>query len=55
VFAGVKIKIRVNPQSDLERVRIARRVLGDDILLMADINGNLTVDIALESRADRTL
>ena len=49
VFAGVKIKIGAGPASDLERVRIARRVLGDDMLLMVDINGNYTVDVALES------
>jgi D-galactarolactone cycloisomerase len=48
-FAGVKIKIGASPASDLERVRIARRILGDEILLMVDINGNYTVDIALES------
>jgi D-galactarolactone cycloisomerase len=49
LFAGVKIKVGVSPKSDLERVRIARRILGDDILLMIDINGNYTPDIALES------
>jgi len=49
IFAGVKIKVGAGPASDLERVRIARRILGDDILLMIDINGNYTVDIALES------
>src|SRR5262249_7703071 len=49
LFAGVKFKIGVSPQSDLERVRIARRILGDDILLMVDINGNYTPDVALES------
>jgi D-galactarolactone cycloisomerase len=49
LFAGVKIKVGVSPKSDLERVRTARRVLGDDILLMIDINGNYTPDIALES------
>jgi D-galactarolactone cycloisomerase len=48
-FAGAKIKIGAGPASDLERVRIARQVLGDDMLLMVDINGNYTVDIALES------
>lgn len=48
-FAGVKIKIGVNPASDLERVRTARRILGDDVLLMVDINGNYTPDIALET------
>ncbi len=49
LFAGVKIKIGVNPRSDLERVRVARQILGDEILLMVDINGNYTPDIALES------
>ena len=48
-FAGVKIKIGQGPQSDLERVRIARRILGDDMRLMVDVNGNYTVDIALQS------
>ncbi len=48
-FAGVKIKIGINPKSDVERVRLARRILGDDMLLMVDINGNYTVDIALQS------
>ena len=47
--AGVKIKVGVSPKSDVERVRIARRILGDEILLMVDINGNYTPDIALES------
>jgi D-galactarolactone cycloisomerase len=48
-FAGVKIKIGIGPKSDLARVQTARRILGDDILLMVDINGNYTTDIALES------
>ncbi len=50
-FAGVKIKIGAGPASDLDRVRTAREVLGDDVLLMVDINGNYTVDIALDSLA----
>jgi D-galactarolactone cycloisomerase len=48
-FAGVKIKIGMSPASDLERVRTARRILGDDILLMVDINANYTVDTALQT------
>lgn len=48
-FTGVKIKIGVNPRSDLERVRLARQFLGEDILLMVDVNANYTADIALES------
>jgi D-galactarolactone cycloisomerase len=48
-FVGVKIKIGAGPASDLERVRITRQILGDEIFLMVDVNGNYTVDIALES------
>ena len=48
-FAGVKIKIGLGPASDLDRVRMARRVLGDEVRLMVDINGNYTPDIARES------
>jgi D-galactarolactone cycloisomerase len=48
-FVGAKIKIGLGPKSDVERVRIARRILGDDALLMVDVNGNYTVDVALES------
>jgi D-galactarolactone cycloisomerase len=48
-FRGVKIKIGINPQSDVERVRMARQMLGDDLLLMVDVNGNYTTDVALLS------
>ena len=48
-FPGVKIKIGVNPASDVERVRLTRKILGDDILVMVDVNGNYTRDVALES------
>jgi D-galactarolactone cycloisomerase len=48
-FPGAKIKIGLNPKSDEERVRLARRILGDDMLLLVDVNGNYTVDLALES------
>ncbi len=48
-FAAAKIKIGGGPASDLDRVRLAREILGDDALLMVDINGNYTVDIALQS------
>jgi D-galactarolactone cycloisomerase len=48
-YRAVKIKIGRNPKSDRERVRIARNVIGDDILLMVDVNGNYTPDIAYES------
>jgi D-galactarolactone cycloisomerase len=48
-FAATKFKIGLNPKSDEERVRLARRILGDDMLLLVDANGNYTVDLALES------
>ncbi len=48
-FRGVKIKIGANIADDIERTRKAREILGDDILLMVDINANYTADIALES------
>jgi D-galactarolactone cycloisomerase len=48
-FAGAKIKIGASIASDVERVRAAREVLGDEALLMVDYNGNYTVDAALDS------
>jgi D-galactarolactone cycloisomerase len=48
-FPAAKIKIGGGPDSDLDRVRLAREILGDDVLLMVDINGNYTVDIALQT------
>ncbi len=48
-FPGVKIKIGHSPANDVERVAEAREVLGPDIALMVDANGNYTVDQALES------
>ena len=42
-----KIKIGADPQSDRERVSIARKVLGDDIGIIVDANG--MVDEALDS------
>jgi len=48
-FLGAKIKIGRGARSDLERVNIAREILGEDILLIVDMNGAYTVDVALES------
>ena len=48
-FVGAKIKIGAGIASDVERVRAARQVVGDDALLMVDYNGNYTVDVALDS------
>lgn len=48
-FPAAKFKIGINPRSDEERVRLARRILGEDMQLLVDVNGNYTVDLALES------
>lgn len=48
-FPGVKIKIGMGPASDVERVRLTRKILGDDILVMVDVNGNYTRDVAQDS------
>jgi D-galactarolactone cycloisomerase len=47
-YAGAKIKIGRGIKSDVERVRQAREALGPDKLLLVDINGAYTPDIALE-------
>ena len=43
---AVKIKIGLGPASDLARVQEARRVLGDAVDLMVDINSNYSLDLA---------
>jgi len=48
-FPGAKFKIGMGPRSDEERVRLARGILGEEMLLLVDVNGNYTVDLALES------
>ena len=48
-FRAAKIKIGDGPAADRERVRLAREIMGDDAVLMVDVNGNYTVDIALQS------
>jgi D-galactarolactone cycloisomerase len=48
-FVGAKIKIGAGIASDIERVRVARQMLGDSALLMVDYNGNYSVDVALDS------
>jgi D-galactarolactone cycloisomerase len=47
-YVGAKIKIGRGVRSDVDRVREAREALGSDKLLMVDINGAYTVDVALE-------
>ena len=48
-LSAFKIKIGRDPADDEARVRMARRVLGDTIMLAVDSNGNYTLDQALES------
>ena len=47
-YAGAKIKIGRGIRDDVARVRRAREALGPDKLLMVDINGAYTADLALE-------
>lgn len=47
-FAGAKIKIGRGIKNDVDRVRQARAALGPDRLLIVDINGAYTADVALE-------
>lgn len=48
-FTAVKIKIGRSIDEDEERVRLAREVLGDDQLLMVDVNGNYRTDQAIRA------
>ncbi|WP_207592408.1 enolase C-terminal domain-like protein [Halomontanus rarus] len=48
-FTAAKIKIGAGLESDLERVRVAREVLGEDALLMVDMNGNYRPEQAVRS------
>lgn len=47
-YAGTKIKIGRGIASDVQRVRQAREAIGPDKLLLVDINGAYTPDVALE-------
>jgi D-galactarolactone cycloisomerase len=47
-YAGVKIKIGRGIKDDVARARRALEVLGPDRLLMVDINGAYTADVAFE-------
>jgi D-galactarolactone cycloisomerase len=46
-WRAVKIKIGLGPDSDEERVALARELLGPQIELLVDINSNYTCDVAL--------
>lgn len=47
-FTAAKIKIGRNHADDVERVRTAREILGDDATLMVDFNGNYRPDRAIQ-------
>lgn len=47
-FKAVKIKIGVNPEFDRERVKLTRQIVGDDVLILVDANGNYKRDSALK-------
>ena len=48
-FTAAKIKIGTGVDEDVERVRTAREVMGDDARLMVDINGNYRADQAVRT------
>lgn len=48
-FTAAKIKIGSGVEADIERVRMAREILGDDADLMVDINGNYRPDQAIRT------
>ena len=48
-FLGAKIKIGRGVKSDVERTALARDLLGPDALVIVDMNGSYTPDVALES------
>ncbi len=50
-FHATKIKIGLSPALDAARCALTREILGDDMLILVDANGNYTVDMALESMA----
>lgn len=48
---AAKIKIGLSPKSDEARTALARKILGNGVDLMVDINSNYTYDLARESIA----
>jgi len=48
-FPGYKIKIGESPKGDVERVRLAREIIGAGPLLLVDVNGAYNAETALES------
>lgn len=48
-FHAAKIKIGTSPALDEARCTLTREILGDDVLILVDANGNYSVDLTLES------
>lgn len=48
-FSAIKIKIGTHPEEDADRIAETRNAVGPDILIMADVNGNYTVDQVIKS------
>ncbi|MGI9505929.1 MAG: enolase C-terminal domain-like protein, partial [Geminicoccaceae bacterium] len=48
-FHAAKIKIGISPALDEVRCTLTREILGDDVLILVDANGNYSVDLTLES------
>lgn len=47
-FDTIKVKVGVDPETDVSRVRAVRAAIGDDITLMIDANGGWTEPQALD-------
>jgi D-galactarolactone cycloisomerase len=46
-FRRIKIKCGDGLESDLQRIETVRRIAGDDVEIMVDLNGNYTADLVL--------
>jgi len=48
-FSTMKVKVGIDPESDLARVRAVREAIGPEVKLGVDANGGWTVDSAIET------
>lgn len=47
-FKALKIKVGVNPVEDVERIRMVREAVGEDVEMRVDANGGWSVEQAIE-------